>query len=97
MKERYGLPITEGDLARAEREAEQYERKFQNRKDQWDKRKDWGRWWAAQEEEEERARERQMRAGTRSDRMQRAQDRLGEGETGAGGVDDEGADADREE
>jgi hypothetical protein len=97
MKERYGLPITEADLARAEREAEQYERKFQNRKDQWDKRKDWGRWWAAQEEEEERARERQMRAGTRSDRMQRAQDRLGEGETGAGGVDDEGADADREE
>lgn len=98
MKERYGLPVVEEDLARAEREAEQYERKFKNRKEQWDKRKDWGRWWEVDEEKQKLERERQ-RIDARENRVQRAQGRVGAGGEAAEADEgpDDGADADREE
>lgn len=56
MKERYGLPITEEDIAKAEREAERYERKFKNRRTTWENRRDWGNWGKAKEREQKRRR-----------------------------------------
>jgi len=46
MKERYGLPITGEDRAKAERDEQQRTRKFKSRQSTWDRRKDWGRWFA---------------------------------------------------
>jgi len=46
MKERYGLPTTGEDEAKAEREEQQRKRKFSSRKSAWERRKDWGRWFA---------------------------------------------------
>ncbi len=46
MKERYDLPISGEDESRAEREETQRARKFKSRRSSWDRRKDWGRWFA---------------------------------------------------
>ena len=54
MKERYGLPITEEDRTKAERDHERYERKFLNRKQSWENRHDWGNWAKAEEDERKR-------------------------------------------
>ncbi|MEM7158815.1 MAG: hypothetical protein AAF799_38590 [Myxococcota bacterium] len=54
MLERYGLEITEDDRAKAEKEAERYERKFKNRRTTWDNRRDMGNWGKAAEQEKER-------------------------------------------
>ncbi len=42
MKERHGLPITEDDRQRAAKLAEKQARTWQNRKDSWRRRRDWG-------------------------------------------------------
>ena len=49
MKERRGLPITDEDRERADREEQTRDRKFANRRSTWDKRRDWGRWWSEPE------------------------------------------------
>jgi hypothetical protein len=64
MKERYGLPITEGDRERAKRENDKYTRKFTNRRDLWEKRRDWGRWFT-EDPREKAKREREARAAER--------------------------------
>jgi hypothetical protein len=64
MKERYGLPISEGDRERAERENDKYTRKFANRRDLWEKRRDWGRWFT-EDPREKAKREREARAEER--------------------------------
>ncbi len=46
MKERYDLPVSGEDEAKAERDEEQRLRKFKSRRDTWDRRKDWGRWFS---------------------------------------------------
>jgi hypothetical protein len=57
MKERYGLPTTGEDEAKAERAEKARERKFSSRKSSWDRRKDWGRWFSedARKAEERKA------------------------------------------
>jgi hypothetical protein len=50
IKERYGLPVTDADRTRAEREATDRARKFTSRRDRWEKRRDWGRWFADDED-----------------------------------------------
>ncbi len=49
MKERYGLPVTDEDRQKAARLEEREARKYQNRKETWERRRDWGRWWADDE------------------------------------------------
>ena len=103
MLERYGLPITEEDRAKAEREADSYARKFSSRKVTWENRQDWGNWWKAAELEEER---RERARTRRQEREQSMRDQLGGMRPGAGeapgvgeapaegddeGLDDEGA------
>ena len=56
MKERYGLEITEADQRRAEKDDAARQRKFERRREQWDKRKDWGRWDEAEQERLDRER-----------------------------------------
>ncbi|MEX1366408.1 MAG: hypothetical protein AB1Z98_25005, partial [Nannocystaceae bacterium] len=99
MLERYGLPVTEEARARAEREAEQYERKFANRKTTWENRRDFGNWWQAEQEAKER---REHAKARREERDQALRDRVTkarakaaahdpeEGSEGEG-IDDEGA------
>ncbi len=89
MKERYGFPITEADLEEARKAAEAYDRKFLKRKENWDKRKDFGRWWDAEREEEERRVKAQLRRDSREARIDRAQPDHPGGSGGA--LDDEGA------
>ncbi len=60
MKERYGLPITDEDRQKAERDAERYARKFNSRKQSWENRRDFGNW--AKAAEDERKREEQAEA-----------------------------------
>ena len=46
MKERYGIELTDADRDRAEKDRLARERKFSNRRETWERRKDWGNWWA---------------------------------------------------
>ncbi len=62
MKQRYGLPITGQDEAKAEREEQQRERKFNSRKSAWERRKDWGRWFAEDVRKAEEARANKARS-----------------------------------
>lgn len=64
MKERHGIPVTDEDRERAERAEQTRERKFANRRETWEKRRDWGRWWSAPPEPAKRS-------GDRAARLQR--------------------------
>jgi hypothetical protein len=55
MKERYGYEVTGEDEAKAERDAQQRKRKFSSRKAAWDRRKDWGRWFAEDDKAKKKA------------------------------------------
>jgi hypothetical protein len=46
IKERYGLPLTDEDREKAEKAAESRARTFDNRRETWERRRDWGRWWS---------------------------------------------------
>ena len=72
MKERYGLPISGEERAKAEREEEQRVRKFSTRKSSWDRRKDWGRWFA--EDAQAKAGAAKARTGTAAGYFQRMHD-----------------------
>jgi hypothetical protein len=61
MKERYGLPITDEDREQAKRDEEQRMRKFDNRRETWERRRDWGRWFADDDDERDRAAQRPSR------------------------------------
>jgi len=54
MKARYGLPWTEADDREAERLERDRERKFVNRRESWEKRRDYGRAWAYAAEQQRR-------------------------------------------
>ncbi|MCH9679851.1 MAG: hypothetical protein K0V04_00330 [Deltaproteobacteria bacterium] len=54
MKERYGIPTTEEEREKADRDAERYLRKFSSRRTTWDNRRDMGNWGRAAEAQEER-------------------------------------------
>lgn len=56
MKERYGLPVTDADRDRAEKQAEARQKKFDRRPEDWEKRKDFGRWEEAEKDAAERKR-----------------------------------------
>jgi hypothetical protein len=86
MKERYGLPITDEDRERHEREIKQHERKFSSRRDLWEKRRDWGRWFT---EDPRKARER-SRAAERVEGMKEA--RMVSEDDGDAGAKDDGED-----
>ena len=70
MKERYGLPITEEDRVEAEREAQRFARKFQNRKTSWENRRDWGNWAKAEQDEKKRREQAEERKRKRERAMQ---------------------------
>jgi hypothetical protein len=59
MKERYGLPLTDEDIAAGEKERERVERQFAGREQSWENRSDWGR--SGETPEERRARTEKMR------------------------------------
>jgi hypothetical protein len=80
MKERRGLPITDEDREKAEREAQTRERKFANRRETWAKRRDWGRWWS----EPDKAK----RPSDRAAQLKKAPMSKGAGEAGEAGDDD---------
>ena len=68
MKERSGLPVTDEDRTLAEANAQKRQRKFTNREELWDKRKDWGRWFS--EDATKKKRERAARAKKSLERVQ---------------------------
>lgn len=81
MKERYGLPISGEERAKAEREEAQRVRKFSTRKSSWDRRKDWGRWFAEDAQPKSKAAAARARTGNAASYFERLQ---GEDEQAAG-------------
>jgi hypothetical protein len=67
MKDRYGLPVTDEEREQAERDEEQRLRKFENRRETWEKRRDWGRWFADEEDDKKFGRPRPTRPGVEGD------------------------------
>jgi len=54
IKLRYGLPLTEAEQAKLTSTAEKQHKDSQQRREAWDKRRDYGRWWAYERERAQR-------------------------------------------
>lgn len=103
MLERYDLEVTEAAQTRADNEVKARARKFVKRQEQWDKRKDYGRWADAKVERLERERKAQEAKEKRESRAKKRQRRSATfnppsdaplrepAATEGGGIDDEGA------
>ena len=82
MKERYGLPITEEDREKARKDEQRLERKYVNRKQVWERRRDWGKWFDDDDEDQRRRPRTRPSRGSADD----------EDETRQGGADGDGED-----
>lgn len=73
MKQRYGIPLEEADLGALEAAEQKRLKLYAGRREAWEKRRDFGRWWAFE-------RERAQRQAENDARRQEARDRASAGQ-----------------